>query len=225
MPPQTIVQLQEKIDRDLAWRKKEIVAILRATARVSASKQYYCRAGVVMLCAHWEGFLKKAVGLYVKFVFSQELKYTEMSDHFVAISFYDDVVEAAKANYPGARQHHLKLSKKIRDATTGPARWKVGTHGNPSSEVLSCLMESIGIDGQLNMSAAEWVAAKTFVDSLLLAERHKIAHGEGLQVDSDVFRERVTIVLSLCQAISDAILAAAQSESYRVACQEPGVAA
>lgn len=86
-------------------------------------------------------------------------------------------------------------------------------------------MESIGIDGQLNMSAAEWVAAKTFVDSLLLAERHKIAHGEGLQVDSDVFRERVTIVLSLCQAISDAILAAAQSESYRVACQEPGVAA
>lgn len=225
MPPQTIVQLQEKIDRDLAWRKKEIVAILRATRRASAAKQYYCRAGVVMLCAHWEGFLKKAVSLYVKFVFSQQLKYTEMSDHFVAISFYDDVIEAAKATYPGAQQHHIKLSKKIRDATTGPARWTVGTHGNPSSEVLSCLMESIGVDAQLNMSATEWTSAKTFVDSLLLAERHKIAHGEGLQVDSSVFRERVFIMLSLCQAISDAIISAAQSESYRIAIEEPGAAA
>lgn len=225
MPAQTIVQLQEKIDRDLAWRKKEIVAILRATARASAAKQYYCRAGVVMLCAHWEGFLKKAVGLYVKFVFSQELTYAEMSDNFVAISFYDDVVEAAKATYPGAQQHHIKLSRKIRDAISGPARWKVVTNGNASSEVLSGLMESIGIDGQLGMSAAEWTAAKTFVDSLLLAERHKIAHGEGFQVDGDVFRERVDIMLSLCHKISDEIISAAQSEGYRVVRSDQMVAA
>lgn len=216
MPPQTVLQLQEKIDRDLAWRKKEIVAILRATARASASKHYYCRAGVVMLCAHWEGFLKKSVSLYVKFVFSQGLNYAEMSDNFVAISFYDDVVEAAKATYPGAEQHHIKLSRKIRDAVTGPSRWTVGTHGNPSSDVLSCLMQSVGVDAHLNMSATEWASTKTFIDSLLLAERHKIAHGEGLHVDGEVFRERVYLMLSLCQSISDAIISAAQVGSYRI---------
>lgn len=215
--PQTIEQLQGKIDRDLAWRKKEIVAILRGATRASAARQYYCRAGVVMLCAHWEGFLRRAVELYVKFVFSHGLPYQEMSDHFVAISFYDDVVEAAKANFPGAQQHHIKLSRKIRDARTGPPRWKVSTNGNPSSEVLTGLMESIGVDGQLGMGAAEWARAKTFIDSLLLAERHKIAHGEGLQVDGQVFRQRVGIMISLCQSVASAIIFAAQNENYRIA--------
>ncbi|MBB3821332.1 hypothetical protein FHT03_000725 [Xanthomonas arboricola] len=213
--PQTIEYLQQKIDRELAWRKKELVGIMRGASRASASKVYYCRAGAVMLCAHWEGFLKKAVELYVDFVFSQELSFREMSCNFVAIAFYSDVVEAAKSSFPGSERHHLRLARKIRDAASGPARWEVTTRSNPSSEVLRELLSSIGIDSELGMGVSEWARTRTFIDALLLGERHKIAHGEGLRIDGDVLRERFGLMLDLCQSLANAILSAAEGGTYQ----------
>jgi len=222
---QTVEYLQGKIDKDFAWRKKELVGLLRGATRASAAKSYYCRAGAVMLCAHWEGFLRKVIDLYVKHVFAQGLPILEMSDNFVAIAYYDDVVEAAKASFPGSERHHLKLARRIRQSAPVNPRWTVSTNSNPSSEVLRGLLQSVGINSELNMQAAEWTRVKTFIDSLLLGERHRVAHGDGFQVGGEVFRERFNMTLALCQRLADEVVDAARTKAYLLpAVDEPQAA-
>lgn len=74
MKIRTIEELQNRLDDDFAWRRKELTVIY---TNVSSSKQNQLntniRIGVVMLYAHWEGFIKNAAELYLIYVSSKKL--------------------------------------------------------------------------------------------------------------------------------------------------------
>ncbi|WP_155953110.1 MAE_28990/MAE_18760 family HEPN-like nuclease [Pseudoxanthomonas suwonensis] len=214
MVAMTLEALQDQLDRSLAWRKKEIAALRRAATRASTSRSYYCRAGTVMLCAHWEGFLKDAVGKYLKFVFSRNLGADRLAPPFVAIAFYGCVKRAADATFPGAEHHHIELAKKIQAGGRLVADWDVSTGGNPSSAVFSDILRSIGLDPHLGKDVAEWSVLKVFIDSQILADRHKIAHGEGLPVPHEEFYGRSSRVIEICEELAGAIMKAAKSKEY-----------
>ena len=68
-------ELINYLDDDLAWRRKEIIE-LRAVARSAKEKKadVHVRAGIAMLYAHWEGFVKNASNAYVIFVSAMGMK-------------------------------------------------------------------------------------------------------------------------------------------------------
>lgn len=215
--PQSVDLLEEMLSGEVAWRKKEIVAFRSAAMRASASQGYYCRAGSVVLCAHWEGFLKRAVQVYVDHVFAQALPLENLADPFIAIYFYKDVMTASNARFPGSKGHHLKLARKIAASRTGPcarASWSVETEGNPSSEITAKILASVGLDERMGLDEAAWSVLKVFIDSQLLKDRHKVAHGERYPIAQDLFKNRSDRVILMCEQLATLILMAAGSRAY-----------
>ncbi|MBR8657968.1 hypothetical protein KDH83_32135, partial [Achromobacter sp. Marseille-Q0513] len=53
-----VADFQDAIQSELAWRKHEISAIKLSAVRAKETASHVFRSGQIILCAHWEGFLK-----------------------------------------------------------------------------------------------------------------------------------------------------------------------
>jgi len=68
MKIKTIGKLQDKLDEDLAWRKKELFDFNQIVCSDSKRESIFVRAGIAVLCAHFERFIKLAANYYVVYV-------------------------------------------------------------------------------------------------------------------------------------------------------------
>lgn len=67
--------LVDNLDNDLAWRIKELSIIKNKIPQAKNNEQEaLIRAGVTILYAHWEGFVKNAAECYLNFVSLRRLK-------------------------------------------------------------------------------------------------------------------------------------------------------
>lgn len=64
-------KLQDLLNKDMAWRKKELIDIKLLIH--STQNPTLCRAGIALLSAHFEGFIKQAANYYVVYVASQNI--------------------------------------------------------------------------------------------------------------------------------------------------------
>ena len=77
MSVRTLEQLYDFLSGELAWRTKELVTLKALVEQTSPSRErrrVLLRAGVALLYAHWEGFVKRAGSAYLEFVDLQRLK-------------------------------------------------------------------------------------------------------------------------------------------------------
>lgn len=214
----SISGLQAKLEKDVAWRKKEIVDIKMLATQATPDLHHIFRAGTVMLCAHWEGYLKNSVQRYIDHVLAQRLPLKELSPVFVANLYFRDVKIAAQADHPASEHHHIRLAKRIlrgTDAICEPPAWDLASESNPGTNMVDKLLRSAGLDSSLGMNAADWSATKVFIDEHVLADRHKIAHGEHCRVDKAVFTERAERLVGLFDLLTDSILKSAVRQDYR----------
>ena len=113
MNMKTVENLQDALQQELAWRKKEISDIRASTVQADDTDKHVFRSGQVLLCAHWEGFLKKGVEIYLDHVFCQDIKLCDCNPNIIAIMYFKDVISSAEAKYPGSPDHHIRLANKI----------------------------------------------------------------------------------------------------------------
>ena len=73
------------LNEDIQWRKKEI-ADMKITLESMNKPNYLLRAGFVMLCAHFEGFIRFASNAYIAYISSLRLKTSELKRSIQAIS-------------------------------------------------------------------------------------------------------------------------------------------
>jgi hypothetical protein len=170
-----------------------------------------------MLCAHWEGFLKKSIDIYFKHVFAQNLSLRKLKPALIAVAFYGDVIRAAQAKHPGSELNHVSLANKIIesiDARISAPGWDVNTEGNPGTEVVEKILKSAGLDPQLGLDSAVWATTKIFINEQLVADRHAIAHGQGKILSKAALLERSDRLLRLLDQLSDHLHDAATARSY-----------
>ena len=175
------------------------------------------RSGHVLACSHWEGFLKKALTLYIEHVFAQELALKKFAPFVLALAFFKKVKEAGKANYPGSKLNHLALAEAMSptlDAHPTRATWDVDTEGNPGEEVLARLISSTGLDPKLGMNEATWETTKKFINEQLLKDRNDIVHGSGKPVKREELLDRVDRLLKILDAVSAEIMTCATDKRY-----------
>ncbi|MBU9336143.1 MAE_28990/MAE_18760 family HEPN-like nuclease [Burkholderia multivorans] len=218
MSVRTVEEFQAKIARELAWRKREITSLRLSARRSDDERGYLFRAGLVLLCAHWEDFLRKSIEIYFNHVFSQNLRIRELTPNFVAAAFFADVQRAGKADYPGSAETHGRLAKRILmglDEICTRSTWDAKTEGNPGTEVLARLLSSAGINPQLGLDAAAWSTTKVFIDEQVVRDRHLVAHGEGFTITKAEFLERSERILDLLDRISNVFVSAAEARAYR----------
>ena len=140
-------QLIDFLSEDLGWRKKELYTHrLNLKMANSANQPIYLRSAVVMLYAHWEGFIKQAATSYLRFIKGQKLKLNEASTNIVALSLKQKINDFIGTNKPSL---HIKFIKHLRSCDADRVMFTendvIRTESNLSSKVLEEILYALAI--------------------------------------------------------------------------------
>lgn len=190
-------ELVQLIDDDLVWRRRELSYIRTAVedAVGNAPKQAaLLRAGVAILYAHWEGFVKRSGSCYLEFVANQGMVASDLTPNFIAIKFRSKLNEAAKSKKVTSTNELVEFfCTKLGDKLRIPHKGVVDTASNLSSAVLVEIMQTLGLD------ALPYEIKKNLIDSQLVDRRNHIAHGDFLDIDAATFTALYDQVMELLE--------------------------
>lgn len=209
----TLSQLQDCLDSGFAWRLKEI-ADLKASVKIKSmlSSATLVRAGVPLVYAHWEGFIKQASQDYLSYVSSQRLSYRELASCFVVFG-----AKKHLANLVGSRQTPLNIEAvdffrdRLVDRADLMLASAIDTKSNLNSEVFENIATSIGVP------VSSYDAYFKMIDESLLDRRNKIAHGEYLDLNAEDFRSLSDEMISLMRMYKTDIENLASIGAFKIA--------
>ena len=92
-----------QLEYDLAWRQDEMRLLCNQLNSISKDedKERYCKALVVMLYSHFEGFFKMAFEIYIDAINAERITHSEASEYVAAASLADvfqDIENPNKSN-------------------------------------------------------------------------------------------------------------------------------
>lgn len=177
----TKAELQQRVDEDLVWRRRELFNLRTAIEDSHQNNQRQTallRAGVAVLYAHWEGFVKRAGSHYLEFVTNQGKRAADLTPNFIAIKFKARLGEASKSKKISATHDVIDFfCNHLQDRLRIPYKGVVDTQSNLSSVVLQDIIWTLGLD------IGPYETKSKLIDESLVARRNHIAHGEPLDID------------------------------------------
>lgn len=207
-----ISQLQDELDAGFAWRVKEIAALKMSVASTSfLAQSTVIRAGIPLIYAHWEGFVKQASQDYLEYVSNQKLKYGELVSCFVvfgAKKHLSQVIESRRAAVNIAAVDFFRSCKD--DKANLHMSNAINTKANLSSDVFCEIALSLGVETIL------YEAYFNLMDESLLSRRNKIAHGEYLDISPAGFRNLADEVIKLLRMYKTDIQNLASLGAFRL---------
>lgn len=209
MKLRTLEHFEGAIDRDMSWRRHELVN-LKAAVRSSRSAHtgMMVRAGIALLYAHFEGFVGNGCRAYVEFVGNKGLTHRQLAPCLVGIALKTRMNSMADSI---SAQGHLEFAEFVLTEMDNKARLAptvVSTRSNLSSTVLKDLAIRVGLDYRA------FELREKLVDESLLRRRNNVAHGEYLDLDSDLYVALHDDVMQLIDDIRVELLVAARSKRY-----------
>jgi hypothetical protein len=207
----TVNQLQDFLDAELSWRVKEIANLKTAVKQSGAiSEKTIVRAGLALLYAHWEGFVKNSVTGYLNFVDCQGLRYSDLQSCFIVFGLKKSVhelVESRKSPVTIAALDFLRQQLQERAQLKIDAA--INTESNLSSTVFHNILLSVGFD------PTNYETKSHLIDVSLLKRRNNIAHGEYLDVAASDWRHLADEIISMLRQLKSEIENAVVLSSFR----------
>jgi hypothetical protein len=189
---QTPTQLVDSLYEEMGWRKKELTNIYND---VFSSKEKNLppklRSAVVMLYAHWEGYIKATSEAYLNFVDHQGLTFSQLSMSLLAFSLKRKMNDFRVSN--NAMQH-LNFVDLLQNGLGNKARIPIGwirTNANLNSDTLCQICVSIGLDTK------PYELKYNMIDSQLLRYRNTVAHGNYLLLDKKEYAILYSEIMSM----------------------------
>lgn len=211
MKIRSLEKLQNLLDSDLAWRKKELIDLKLLIH--TGDNPTFRRAGFALLSAHFEGFIKFAANMYVVYVSSQKLPLSELTNNFLPFYFSGDFKSLLSTNKVSVQTRFINklmlgYSNEKFNIPYTVDNPTIKTEGNPTSLVLKEILLSVGLD----YSAYE--TKNNYIDSDLLSNRHSIVHGEKAHISIEEWDTTLQNILIIINMINDQIMDAAISKKY-----------
>lgn len=203
-------ELQDLLDKEFSWRLREVDQ-LRQAVRTSTglARKTLIRAGVALLYAHWEGFVKASAEGFLRFVAAQGKSYRELNICFCLHGLGASVEMLGQSKKHHRRLEALRFIINNLDQKTGFS-WKgrINTKANLNSDVFESITSAIGID------SSRYATRYNLIDEQLLKARNQIAHGEWVTFDGSTFDSLVDETLTLLRWVKTDIENAVVLESY-----------
>lgn len=219
--PRTLSLLYDAIEEEYAWRITELSnfrnSVLSAAGR---AQKGMIRAGIALLYAHWEGFIKKTADLYYSFVSYQNCTIAELSDCFVSIALRSEIeyLQTAKklsVHNTVVKSFFEREHKQANLSASSPIRT-----ANLKYDIFEdvCIMIGVSIDyfhDRYRRGGFD-TDIKQVIDDGLVKRRNSIAHGDYLDVDEKEYKYLYDIIVNgLLYNFKEAIYISAQNKSYR----------
>lgn len=206
-------KLANRLDRSLAWRKKELtVAKLTAESSQPAIAQVLRRSGLALMYAHWEGFIKDASISYLTYLAGNALEVGKLKSCFVAVALSGDIRTSGQSKKISAQASLVEL---IRSLDQPPpltkrllAKGVISTKSNLKGVVLREIAATLGIDYSLFE-----LKEKPVIDRLVRF-RNMIAHGDGLPVSQADYSDLHTEIIALMDAYKNLVQDAASNDRH-----------
>ncbi|RYD58935.1 MAG: hypothetical protein EOP56_01520 [Sphingobacteriales bacterium] len=175
-------QFEKNLDEDLAWRKKEISELM-LIAKSESEKTVILKSLILLLYAHWEGYIKKSSKLYIKYVSEKKLKTSDLCVNFKAIVLKQHVSRCIEnkeslslVNELDFIDKYLKyqdLKFKINVKIDGDQDNSIiDTESNLKPKVFKKILSILGLNYKNALSTREH-----YINSNLLLNRNSIGHG------------------------------------------------
>lgn len=187
------------IQADSAWRKKEISSIKQRIARSDGeARAIMMRAGILILYAHWEGFVKYSAKTYIAHINERVARFSvPLTDHYKSLLMWRTIQR--KGEYPH-RKTPIGFLDVVQEWATSPdtklSEEMIDTESNLNSEVLSKILRIIDIP------FGDFEPKKHLIDEKLLGRRNPIAHGQRWSITVDDYYEadrEVRMLLNIFQ--------------------------
>ncbi len=205
--------LQDAIDSELAWCKRELSAVRSniASARKFA-KDTAIRAGIALLYAHWEGSIKNVAAYYLEYVATLKLPYRQLKPNFLAIALKYDLKSFEESNKATVHTNIVRSVIQNQEIKSNiPVEGIIKTNSNLNSEIFVEIMATLGLEH------SEYESSFKLIDTVLLQKRNMIAHGEHLEtldLDEDRYYEIHDKILGLIQMFANQVSNAVSLKLY-----------
>ena len=205
-------QLQDKIDRIIAWRKKELSYLLEnAETSKGFSQSVAIRTGYVLTYAHFEGAIKELATLYIQYVSSQKIELNKLTMNFMLISIKEhDLKLLSETTKIKSRAKVIEDILNLRKSKEIPYKKIINTKSNLKAEVFQNILNTI------NFEESKYELNYKFIDTILLNTRNNIAHGSVLERTCDIeqFKECCSKVHKLITDFSEDVYNYAVEKKY-----------
>jgi hypothetical protein len=191
---QSADQLLNYLDDEMAWRQKEIVELRAlATAALGKRADVHVRAGIALLYAHWEGFIKNAANAYINYLSHRGEMTRDMQDCFIALSIKSKLTAMGQSGKSSVAVPVVKHLLASLDLPVSLPHAGISAESNLNADVFQ------NITGWLGFSASKYSARFSLIDESLLGARNKIAHGEFLTINASRFASLADQIVELMQ--------------------------
>ncbi len=213
MAIRTKEDLIDKIASDHVWRVREISEIkslIESPSLSQSRKKVLCRAGIALLYAHWEGFVKKSGTFFLEYVSLQRIPVSDLKSNFVTLMMKNRIDEATKSKkYSVFDEFTDFLLTKQSTRSKIPFKNIVDTDSNLSTTVLKEITWCLGISYEL------FESREKLIDSKLVGRRNHVAHGEDFPVEVSDFIEMADEVLGLISTFRNLVENSALLSNYK----------
>jgi hypothetical protein len=168
------------------------------------------RSAVVLAYAHWEGFVKRGSGDYIKFINSASVKVADLKFPFQAayvLSAFKRASSSVKTRYLGELLQEID-ARRAEVFAVSPDKC-IDTESNLSSTVFKEIVQGVGLD-----ILPLYETRSVFIDQRIVSARNQVAHGELVSFDSADVRDRIDGVRLLIDAYADQLKNAASKSAY-----------
>lgn len=210
----TTEELGDNLADSLQWRRSEL-QVLRSQVRSIAKRSESSPAGrsvlrssVVLIYAHWEGFVKQACQSYLDYVAIRKLKYNELAAPLVETSVRGLVARASSNTDDLTTLARLVVGTGDARASI-PRKGVVETRSNLRHDVL------VDILGALGLEARDFSTEANLIDRELCDTRNDIAHGKNSFPDVGAVEQLFDRVLDMMERLRDLVMASAATKAYR----------
>lgn len=211
MKIRSVTELVDFLNEELSWRKRELTTMkfLISSSR-DHEREVMLRAGLCIIYAHWEGFVKSAATSYVNYVALKGLRYCDLSPSMVALGLRTKLRAAEATNRVTVHAEVTGfLLSNMRENANLPWADAVSARDNLNSGVLQEILHLLDLDYR------PYETKKVLLDERLLHNRNKISHGERLHVTSTDYDELHSEVLNLLDMFRDDVENAALIRRFR----------
>ncbi|MGK4118233.1 MAE_28990/MAE_18760 family HEPN-like nuclease [Lysinibacillus capsici] len=214
MKIQTLEKLEDKIDADFAWRKKELETIsIELKSAGDLKKKTLIRSGVTLLYAHWEGFIRNISNYYIIYICCKRVPIGHLENNFKIFKYTTDINNIKNSN---KKSYQIEFINKLysNEDETFFIKYKdekgkrfINTNSNLNYELFSQIIEILGLQNN-------YLTYENFIDFTLLSYRNEIAHGEFDRNDSYDFEDIYAKVIFIMEDYKSQIIEAATEKKF-----------
>jgi hypothetical protein len=202
-------ELQESLQNDRIWRRRELSSLITAARNASLEERAaILRAFICLQYAHWEGFVKSGCQDYLRLIAARRLRLVELKEGFSMLPGSpirkladliqrNEILEAVEGgflrDYDSARIHSRMA--------------EINTESNLRYETLQKISSLICVDLSLDVDG-------DYLDRRLADRRNGVAHGEWQSFELEEILELRATCNYWMDSILNTLVAAAQSQLY-----------